>query len=62
VTKEMHDMKIIMSVSESEEKEPTLAVSMEIKNKNGENFTEDIITTPLPTYEGAIEFTRYVLG
>jgi len=62
VTKEMHDMKIIMSVSESEEKEPTLAVSMEIKNKNGKNFTEDIITTPLPTYEGPIEFTRYVLG
>lgn len=62
VTKEMLDMKIIMSVSESKNKEPTLAISMEFENQNGKNFTEDIVTAPLPTYEGAIHFTRFVLG
>lgn len=62
ITKELHDMKIIMSVSESEEKQPTLAISMELENSLGKKLNKEIVTAPLPTYDGPIEFTRFVVG
>ncbi len=62
ITKEFKNVKLTMTVSESKEKEPTLAISMKVKNKSGPNSTKDIITTPLPTYDGPITLTQFVMG
>jgi len=62
VTNEMHDMKVMMSVSESKKHEPNLAIFLEIELKNGKVFKDEIITAPLPQNEGPIRFTRYMLG
>lgn len=62
VTNEMHDMKVMMSVSESKQREPNLAIFLEIDLNNGKVFKDEIITAPLPQNEGPIKFTRYMLG
>ena len=62
VSNEMHDMKVMMSVSESKEREPNLAISLEVNLNNGKVFKDEIITAPLPQNEGPINFTRYILG
>ena len=62
ITNEIHDMKVIMSVGESKESQPNLAIFLEIKLNDGKVFKDEIITKPLPQNGGPIKFTRYMLG
>lgn len=62
ITNEMHDMKVMMSVSESIDREPNLAIFLQIELNNGRVFEDEIITAPLPQNGGMISFTRFMLG
>jgi hypothetical protein len=59
ITKELSGLKVIITIAESREKEPTLGIFFEAKGPDGKKHKKEIVSAPIPNPKESIHLTVF---